>query len=507
MQENKKNKGSGMWIFLLIIFVCCGVVVYTAFFKDKIGEANSEPSRIEVGTVYEYTDEEVQNMIDLASKQLEEDKLRYKIKPGYSILDWKKLGDNPLEKNPERKENFQDNEVVIDDAYYYYEKDGKTIWTGQFGHDEKLPSEVKYKNTKMKESNSFNDDLSLKIADAFYGYGSVGNPYYYLVLENPLGQYLERGKTAKDYVLSYQSDYENFMGIIEAMDEMYKNNNEQLLSGINRLSIKDIDNLQQDAYGGTKLFKEIYRDLSSVNSMNPLQTILASNYNWNLYYYDLIDLGSVNLGKYEKLDYYPEGYNYFAYHNNYFFYYYPTRVEKVSDNKYLIDVETSLPATRLAIEEAFYQITSNFNRNYGTDFEAPYFKDYDSKFDIIVRINNTNMNKGMILDYAMGSVLYPNLLGDSYISGDFSSYDRVTDKGLRCSEALDYIPWYPNEEAQKLLSVYFTYAKEAFDSDSFFSIVETIERSAKDLNMELADAKKIIYSYYLYCNYGWEFTH
>ena len=76
MQENKKNKGSGMWIFLLIIFVCCGVVVYTAFFKDKIGEANSEPSRIEVGTVYEYTDEEVQNMIDLASKQLEEDKLR-----------------------------------------------------------------------------------------------------------------------------------------------------------------------------------------------------------------------------------------------------------------------------------------------------------------------------------------------------------------------------------------------------------------------------------------------
>lgn len=226
-----------------------------------------------------------------------------------------------------------------------------------------------------------------------------------------------------------------------------------------------------------------------------------------MYYYDLIDFNSVNLGKYEKLDYYPEEFNYFANHDNYFFYYYPTRVEKVSDNKYLIDVETSLPATRLAIEEAFYQITSNFNRNYGTDFEDPYFKDYDSKFDIIVRINNTNMNKGMILDYAMGSVLYPNLLGDSYISGDFSSYDRVTDKGLRCSEALDYISWYPNEEAQKLLSVYFTYAKEAFDSDSFFSIVETIERSAKDLNMELADAKKIIYSYYLYCNYGWEFTH
>lgn len=506
MEENKKKKSSGMWMFLLIVLICCGIVIYTAFFKDKIEEANSKSSNIEVGTVYEYTDEEIQNMIDLASKQLEEDKLHYKIKPGYSILDWKKLGDDPLEKNPGYKETFKDHEVVIDDAYYYYEKDGKTIWVGQFGHDEKLPSEVKYKNTKMKESNSFNDDLSLKIADAFYGYGSVGNPYYYLVLENPQGQYLERGKTAKDYVLAYQSDYENFMAVIEAMDEMYKNNNEQLLSNINKLSIKDIDNLQQDAYGGTKLFKEIYRDLRSTNSMNPLQTILASNYNWNSYYYDLIDSSNINRDKYGKLDYYPEEYNYFADHNNFFFYYYPIRVEKVSSNKYLVDVETSLPATRLAIEEVFYQIASNFSRKYDNDLDAPYFKDYDSKFDIIVRINNSEINKGMILDYAMGSVLYQNLLGDSYIPGDFSSYDGIIDKGLRCSGAFGHIPWYPNEEAQELLSVYFTYAKEAFDSDSFFSIVETIERSAKDLNMELPDAKRIIYSYYLYCNYGWKIT-
>ena len=151
MEENKKKKSSGMWMFLLIVLICCGIVIYTAFFKDKIEEANSKPSNIEVGTVYEYTDEEIQNMIDLASKQLEEDKLRYKIKPGYSILDWKKLGDDPLEKKPGYKEIFKDHEVVIDDAYYYYEKDGKTIWMGQFGHDEKLPSEVKYKKVKIRD--------------------------------------------------------------------------------------------------------------------------------------------------------------------------------------------------------------------------------------------------------------------------------------------------------------------------------------------------------------------
>ena len=65
---------------------------------------------------------------------------------------------------------------------------------------------------------------------------------------------------------------------------------------------------------------------------------------------------NINYGKEKKLDYYPDEYNYFNDHNNYFFYYYPTRVEKIDERRYLVDIETSDIPTKYATELIYYQI-------------------------------------------------------------------------------------------------------------------------------------------------------
>ena len=91
MQENKKKKGSGMWIFLLILVLAISYFVYDTYFKDDTKQnqmiVNSD---IEVGTVYEYSEEEIQDFISKAEQELELDK-RYGLKPGYDIDTWKDL--------------------------------------------------------------------------------------------------------------------------------------------------------------------------------------------------------------------------------------------------------------------------------------------------------------------------------------------------------------------------------------------------------------------------------
>ena len=162
---------------------------------------------------------------------------------------------------------------------------------------------------------------------------------------------------------------------------------------------------------------------------------------------------------------------------------------------HLVDIETSDIPTKYATELIYYQIITNFNAKYRNLFDdAIDYESYKEKMDIIVRINNNKMNKGMLLDNSKGSVLYPEV----NVGTDANGHPQnIADIGLRTHVSHprgDYITWYPNERAQELLEHYFTYAKEAFDADSYFSIVETIEKSANEVEMDISDAKSILYS-------------
>ena len=51
-----------------------------------------------------------------------------------------------------------------------------------------------------------------------------------------------------------------------------------------------------------------------------------------------------------------------------------------------------------------------------------------------------------------------------------------------------------------LLKAYFTYAKEAYDNNTYFSFTETIKKVADELDFDFKEAESIVYSYYLICN-------
>ena len=237
--------------------------------------------------------------------------------------------------------------------------------------------------------------------------------------------------------------------------------------------------------------------------MNPLQTYLMGQFEWNDNSLEgrYVLLEGLEINQKDRLiDYFPDEYNYFTNHDHYFFYYYPTRVEKIDERTYLVDIETSDIANRYAIEQIYYNICGNLLKKYrDATTDLTLYEDYFEKMDIVIRINNTDMNKGMVLDYSMGSVLYPEL---STSTEDFPS-SKISDTHLRSYMEMDpaVIPWYPNEKAQELLKHYFSYAREAYDNNSYFSFTETIEKSAKEVGMDIEDAEKIVYSYYLLCNY------
>lgn len=501
MQENKKKKSSGMWIFLLILILVIGYFVYDAYFKDN-AKHNQEivNSEIQIGTVYEYTEEEIQEFLSKAEQQLEIDKM-YGLEPGYDIDTWKKYG-----KEPEETSSFYlDAIITYYDSYYNLaEKDGM-IYEGNKNEYDRLPSQIKYKVNKLKASDAFNDDLSLKIADAFYGYSSVGNPWFPIIRYNE-----EKGKeeayipsSAKDYIGGYQNNIMRFKPEIEALDRAYKNGDNALMEVMNTVNLTAAGYTPEECYGGCALFKNLYRNFTSTNSMNPLQTYLMGQYQWN----DDVADGRINLIKDLTInsndmliDYFPDEYNYFADHDHYFFYYYPTRVEKIDERTYLVDIETTDVASRYAVEQIYYNICGNFIKRYRNQATGlTLYDEYFEKMDIIIRVNNTNMNKGMVLDYSMGSVLYPEL---SYPT-DFFPENWVDDFHLRSSMKTSPagIPWYPNEEAQELLEHYFTYAKKAYDNNSYFSFIESINSAAKEVGMDVEDAEKVVYSYYLLCNY------
>ena len=192
-------------------------------------------------------------------------------------------------------------------------------------------------------------------------------------------------------------------------------------------------------------------------------------------------------------------YNYYKENSNYYLFYYPIAVTRTGEKTFLVDIETSLPVTDYTAEIIYYQIETKFNQTY-TFMNNTYALEkekYPEKMDIIVRLNNNDLNKGMVLERYMSSVLYPELATDYTMKHDANIYDSY----LRCNYTdRQEIPWYPNEEAQMLLKAYFTYAKEAYDNNTYFSFTETIKKVADELDFDFKEAESIVYSYYLICN-------
>lgn len=441
---------------------------------------------------YVYSQEEVAEFITDAQAQLDK-ALRYSdIEPGYDIYSYKRKDEEfEIMKTMPGVES-----AVLDDGSAYIIKVDGELFPFNIGFlDIDSINKVPYRVDKLTFSKAFNNDLSLKIADAFYGYTGVGDPFYYKIINR--NDYIKY-KSAIDYVNNVQN-VKRMPSFFNKLDEMYKDSNGELVEIINDYQYWN-DIVSKGEYGGTKLFREIYRDYSSDNSCNPLQTFLASRYdcstNLAMTLEDIFNQN--NFFTYEE-DMFLDKYNYYKENSNYYLFYYPIAVTRTGEKTFLVDIETSLPVTDYTAEIIYYQIETKFNQTY-TFMNNTYALEkekYPEKMDIIVRLNNNDLNKGMVLERYMSSVLYPELATDYTMKHDTNIYDSY----LRCNYTdRQEIPWYPNEEAQMLLKAYFTCAKEAYDNNTYFSFTETIKKVADELDFDFKEAESIVYSYYLICN-------
>lgn len=93
------------------------------------------------------------------------------------------------------------------------------------------------------------------------------------------------------------------------------------------------------------------------------------------------------------------------------------------------------------------------------------------------------------------------LNGDSFVADD-----GVTPLNSQsyASQIAPWQAWSPSEEARPWVDKYFMLAAEAYESDSYFSIFETIEQVAEDFNVDYLDVESVIMSCYWTFN-GWDF--
>ena len=239
-----------MWMFLLILVLAIGYFVYDTYFKDDTKQNQTiVKSDIEVGTVYEYSEEEIQDFISKAEKELELDK-RYGLEPGYDIDTWKRFG-------KELPEDFFPADITNKtittyyDSYYVLKEHDSEVFQDNYNNlYERLPSQIKYKVNKLKASDAFNEDLSLKIADAYYGYSSVGDPWFPLVKYPDSSDYsiyeIYKPASAKDYVKGYWDILMKFKPEIETLDKAYRNGGNALMNVMNNVNFEAVENIYDE---------------------------------------------------------------------------------------------------------------------------------------------------------------------------------------------------------------------------------------------------------------------
>lgn len=441
---------------------------------------------------YFYSQEQIDGFIEKVQQDLDEALLYNKIEPGFDIYSYQKKEDElSLMKTipgfqSVKLDSGSDYVACIDGDVFHY-----NIGLLDIDSIKNVPYPVK----KLTFDKAFNNDLSLKIEDAFYGYTSVADPFYYKFLN----QYdYEKYDKAINYV--NQPDLVNKIAYyIDKIDNYYKNSNGELSEVLANYQ-HSFDILAEGEYGGTKLFKDLYRTYNADKSCNPLQTYLASRYtDYQSLVHELESMAIPSNSNAYEIDLFLDEYNYFSENKNYYLFYYPVSVNKVDEKVFLVDIETTKPVNDYTAEIIYYQIETKFNQTYQfMDINASITKEeYPEKMDIIVRLNNNDLNSGLLLERYMSSVLYPELATDYTMRHPNNIYDNYLRNSYNDRQE---IPWYPNSEAQELLKVYFSNAKEAFDNNTYFSFSESIQKAASELDFNYAKAQSIVYSYYLICN-------
>lgn len=470
MKEKKKLKFSDIFIGAgllgIALYVCYLIYVPTM----ELINANKTTAKLEEttvkGDVYIYSEEEKEEFREIALAMQEELVSKHNLKPGDDFT------------GPSF--TWSDYEDLLAQRAEGWEDDGFTmefIAEGDMLQPRQVDATKRYQASSLKPGHIFNEDLSLKDPSVFFGFTSVGETN------------TDDWKEEYPLILTEYKDY--FVGALKNLDNQYKNQENNDLGEIINNEIKanpslldpslPLDNgkeyLRGFTMGAQYIIYSDFIDHKDSSYINPLLAFLHVNPN----YFHIFQ--SYNNGIKVNYDPFPEEYNYFKDNQNYFTTYVPSKITKIDDKTFIVDVEVDKPVDKIGATQIYKAIYRHF-----VEDEINPITFENCKLDLSVRINyKGNINHYMLPDFIFDS-LTPTLIqlpnnNHNNISTKFGSMIGVPD-------------WYPNEEAQQWVNDYFAKESEAYLSNSQFSIFDTIKEISNKYNAEYDDVENVIMSYY-----------
>ena len=466
----------GAFIFAAVYFAGKGIIKV----KDTvIAKQDNEilSSEVADGTVYAYSEDEKNNLVAKYGDKDKEYRGLLKNFTGFKMKDyWTDVFMYSIDLVPEEKDMFDD--MLDMDMYsndYYFAQRLSQMNDSTFFSKLIDGAKVKgiYNRVEVSAGDVFNEDLTLKRPDLFTGF--VKN----------------YGAHHSDKIIDFgTNDYEFnvFVNNLKALDNAFASSNGVMLNSQldeHMLTVKhnvllecpdDLDNyVNNRAY---KAKKYCSMDTGDFISVNKLQALLQAGSNNNRF----ISSGNNNPNNLEGLTFADSQFNYFNndIHNQEKIYFYPSQVEKVNDDQYIITIETTAPVDKTSHETIFALCGANFGKiQYEEDDYTAVFN--KNGFDISLRIKYKDDRS-----YDMATI------NDNQLSLN----NLYTNKDYYGSRTVCEIEWYPNEEAQVWVDDYFARAKEALDNNEQFSFFQTIRDVADDNNANYKDVEGVIMTYY-----------
>lgn len=469
--KNKKVKLSTVVIVLVLVAVVGGGLWWTLIGSKPQGpalvESDKEPitqesfEELPVGLIYEFSEEEQQEFLELAKKNYEE------------------YGD----KAPDMWGVFNS------DEFFYEERWGITR------KNNTIPTEM------------LNEDGSLRYPDGFYGFVVSNRDYnlqaqenvrqnyelitdadinakvnqmlnveqYYLVQNNGVGgAYSENGKALS---LDYGTDWDRFL--YDYLTPNEEGDGDKTSMGM--LMNDTVRNLLKRAVDSGLLNAE------NINTNKIFELMYAPQFYFDAY--ELADefrIGEHGLYKLvENMEGIPSAYNVINdIPDENVSYYFPTKVWKIDNNTIVVDVQIENGDMLGAIEiQEIYAKIAQSNTTETLNYYGNVTELNDSSYVVYTRLFNSDLTQGVMPDYGVGIANYT--LADGWELG--SNYGNYSP---------GYLYAY-NDTAKNVLRYYYSQVKSLMESGDAISSQRILESAAEQYDISYHDAVNIWGTYYI----------
>lgn len=222
--------------------------------------------------------------------------------------------------------------------------------------------------------------------------------------------------------------------------------------------------------------REFTKEQGSKNtSTNPMLTFFKYAIDGYAFETDIHNASQILAGyNYElnyDVEYLPSEFNYFEINEEgTWAHYIPTKVTNDENDNILVELEVDNPLNTESYIDIINMLYAEFAVQNSQEAEK---NNVDCNISVVVRYKDDH---GMTSPFSVVNI---------------ENFDNYSQSGL-----YRIVEWYPGGEAREWMRTYFDKCYEAYENDSYFSIVDTVEEVANEYGVDKNDVLSVVMSYY-----------